>query len=211
MHNQEWLQYIQYLQSYLHTQNLKIEEMRQMIQNLHNEINKLKENEPKPPVVRNEYKFDLLKIERLEGTLNIGLNPNGNDSSIGEFAVDQAMQVPQMPQGQAQGQGQSDSYQKIQEQIHTYLDKDAYHTLKKIEQNCSYPLDDPYRKFIVEDVKRQINQRIQHYIQKMQIETLTEERRSESEQEVVAKVRKDIDRTFEAFIRNLPRKESKSP
>ena len=212
MYNQEWMQYIQYLHTYLQSQNVKIEEMRQMIQKLHAEINDLKEKEPKPPVVKNEYKFDLLKIERLEGTLNIGLNPNGSDSSIGEFAVDQSMQVPQVPQAQGQGQeqGQMDHYQRIQEQVHTYLDKDAYHTLKKIEKNYSYPLDDPYRRFIVDDVKRQINQRIQHYIQKMQLGNMREDMRSESEQEIIAKVKKDIDKTFEAFIQNLPKKEPNS-
>ena len=146
----------------------------------------------------------------MEGTLNIGLNPNGNDSSIGEFAVDQAMQVPQAAQTQGQEQGQMDYYRNIQSQIHTYLDKDAYHTLRKIEQKYSYPLDDPYRRFIVDDVKKQINQRIQHYIQKMGIENIREDQRNESEQDIVAKVKKDIDKTFEAFIGNLPRKESKS-
>ena len=184
---------------------MKIEEMRQMIQQLHGDIKDLKEKERKPPVIQNEYKFDLLKIERLEGTLNIGLNPNGNESSIGEFAVDQAMQVPK-----SVPQGQPEYYQRIQEQIHRYLDMDAYQTLKKIEQNFTYPLDDPYRKFIIDDVKRQIDHRIQHYIQRIPFENMREDMRGEHEQEVIAKVKKDIDITFEAFIRNLPRKERKS-
>lgn len=204
LYNQEWSQYIHQLHTYLQNQNKIIEEMRQMIQSLHGEVNELKIKESQPPVVRNEYKFDLLKIERLEGTLNIGLTPNGTQSSIDEFAVDQAMQVPQ-----ARGQDETETYHKIQNQIHTYLDHDAYHTLMKIEQHFSYPLDDPYRKFIIEDIKKQINSRIQHYVQKLQFDGLEEHSRNERQQEVVAKVKMDIEKTFETFIRNLPKKEPK--
>lgn len=205
MYNNEWLHYVHQLHAYLQAQNIKIEEMRQMIQKLLTEMNNLKEQETKPAVTKNEYKFDLLKIEKLEGTLNIGLNPNGKESSIDEFSVGQSMQVPPVQQNHTEYNNQ-----RIQEQIFAYLDKDAYQTLRKVEQDYAYPLDDPYRKFIVDDVKRQINQRIQHYVQKTQFESLEENQRSEVEQEIVAKVRKDIDRTFEAFIQNLPRRETKS-
>ncbi|WP_391560723.1 spore germination protein GerPC [Robertmurraya sp.] len=197
----EWIQYVQQLQSYMQAQSMKMEEMNRMIQQLIGEINDLKKTGSPPPVIRNEYKFDLLKVEKLEGTLNIGISPNGKDSSIDELDVDQVVDVPEM------WQQQPEMDQRIQQQIHQYLDVDAYQTLKYIEQENQYPLDEPYRKFIVEDVKKQIHPRIQHYMKKVSLDRADSERITQAEKAIVQKVKKDIDKTFEAFIKNLPRKE----
>lgn len=89
----EVMQYLQQLHDYIQTQNKKIEKMKQMIEELQQDIKDLKEKQV-PSVIKNEYKFDLLKVERLEGTLNIGLNPKGNDSGIGELSINQTMNVP---------------------------------------------------------------------------------------------------------------------
>lgn len=200
-YNHEWIQYVQQLQSYLQAQNIRMDEMNRMIQQLIGEVTELKQTGSSPPVIRNEYKFDLLKVEKLEGTLNIGISPSGKDSTIEEFAVDQAVDAPEMQQ-------QPEMDQRIQQQIHQYLDHDAYQTLKHIEQENKYPLDEPYRKFIVEDVKKQIHPRIQHYMKKVSLDGSDSERMEQVEKAIVQKVKKDIDRTFEAFIKNLPRKEN---
>lgn len=200
-YHSDWIQYIQSVQSYMQAQSMKIEEMNRMIQQLLGEINDLKQKESPPPVIRNEYKFDLLKVEKLEGTLNIGISPSGSTSSIDEFSVDQAVEAPEIQQ-------QPEMDERIQQQVHQYLDEDAYQTLKYIEQENQYPLDEPYRKFIVEDVKKQIHPRIQHYMKKVSLDGADEERINQVEKAIVQKVKKDIDKTFEAFIKNLPRKEN---
>lgn len=198
----DWIQYVQSLQSCMQAQSMKMEEMNRMIQQLIGEIHDLKQTGSPPPVIRNEYKFDLLKVEKLEGTLNIGISPNGNASSIDEFSVDQAVDTPEMRQLQPEMD------QRIQQQLHQYLDEDAYQTLKYIEQENQYPLDEPYRKFIIEDVKKQIHPRIQHYLKKVSVDGADSERLNQVEKAIVQKVKKDIDKTFEAFIKNLPRKEN---
>lgn len=44
---------------------------------------------PKINVEKIEYKFDQLKVESLDGTLNIGLNPNSLKETIEDLAVEQ--------------------------------------------------------------------------------------------------------------------------
>lgn len=51
------------------------------------ELNRMKEN-PGTRIDRVEYKFDQLKIERLEGTLNIGLNP-AEQEQVENFQIGQ--------------------------------------------------------------------------------------------------------------------------
>lgn len=195
----ELLRYMQQMNEYIQYQTQQIQQMSKKLQELDKEVNELKTKSSQPAtVIRNEYRFDLLKVEKLEGTLNIGLNPNPGetDSSIEEFAVGQNLNTPSVDEQQ-----DPQMYQHIQEQVKDYLNNDAYRALEAFEHQYQYPLDDPYRKFIVEDVRKQINQRIRYYLQKHPEQA---ENRQDS---IIEDVKRDIEKTFEAFIRNLPKKE----
>ncbi|MGG1661655.1 spore germination protein GerPC [Brevibacillus sp. NRS-1366] len=199
----EMMQYFQQLHDYMHVQNKKIESMKQMIEQLQQDVNELKEKQV-PSVIKNEYKFDLLKVERLEGTLNIGLNPKGSDSSIGDFAINQQMDVPADPKRT------SPAFERVQKEINDYLDRDAYGVLERIEEECGYPLDDAYRGFIMDDIKRQIDQRIRHYLGQMDTTGWEPEQIDAWEQKTVQKVKRDIEKTCETFLKNLPRERGDS-
>jgi len=203
--DRELHRYFQQLNAYLHAQNQKIEQLNEQINQLRQEIVQLKEKS-KPSVVRNEYKFDLLKVEKLEGTLNIGLNPNGSDSAIGEFDVQQSVDVPQ-------NQSQNPVFGSVQRQIYDYLKQDAFLAIQEIEKKCGYPLDDSYRKFIIDDVKKQIDKRIHYYLKENEnsSHTFSEEQLKQLEKSTVELVKRDIEKTFDAFIRNLPGRETKEP
>ncbi|MCC8437137.1 spore germination protein GerPC [Brevibacillus sp. M2.1A] len=194
----EMMQYIQQLHDYIQSQNKKIENMRQMLEQLQQDVNDLKERQI-PSVIRNEYKFDLLKVERLEGTLNIGLNPKGNDSGIGDFSINQSMDIPDPPQTSAP------LFDRVQNEIYQYLEGDAYLVLEKIETECNYPLDQNYRAFILDDIKKQIDQRIKHYLNELPADELEPEHLDIFVQTIVQKVKRDIDKTCETFVKNLPR------
>lgn len=204
----EWLRYLQQLNEHLHLQTRQIQEMEKSIQQIVKEVNQLKEKSAQPTVIRNEYKFDLLKVEKLSGTLNIGIKPESKDSSIEEFAVGQSMDVRSVEKEYPE------LYESIQQQITEYLSHDAYRTLQVYENKYHYPLDDPYRNFIIEDVKKQIDGRIRYYINQirpkpMEPEQLTQmepEQLTQMEQQVVEWLKRDIERTFETFIKNLPKK-----
>ncbi|UQZ82159.1 putative spore germination protein GerPC [Paenibacillus konkukensis] len=195
--NPDLMRYMQQIQECLNVQSQQIEQMNAKIQEMDKEIKELKSKPAQPPVIRNEYRFDLFKVEKLEGTLNIGLNPNPgkDDSSIDEFTVGQTLQTPD----QAEPQNEQ-MFQDIQEQVGDYLNSDAYRVLQSIERQYRYPLDEPYRKFIVEDVRKQIDKRIRYYLSKYPDS-------SENVQEaIIEEVKRDIEKTFEAFIQNLPKK-----
>lgn len=193
----DMMQYFQQLHDYIHAQNKKIEKMRQMLEQLQQDVNELKEKQV-PSVIKNEYKFDLLKVERLEGTLNIGLNPKGTDSGIGEFSINQSMNVPGSQQNTA-------LFERVQKEIHQFLEHDAYRILEKIETECNYPLDDNYRAFILDDIKKQIDQRIKYYLNEFPADELEPEQLDVVVQNTVQKVKRDIEKTCETFVKNLPR------
>lgn len=196
----ECLQYqnqqIQQLNDYIQYQNQQIQQLNEKMDGLMKELNALKGKNPEPPVVRNEYRFDLLKVEKLEGTLNIGINPNAkdSDSSVDEYSVGQSVSTPSSDE-----MSSSPTYEGIQSQVDDYFSSDAYRALEYYEQMYQNPLDEPYRKFIIEDVKKQIDKRIQYYMAKMGSDR--------NHNAIFDEVKRDIERTFEAFIKNLPRRD----
>lgn len=196
--NADLLACFEQLTCFLQAQTTQMEQLNKLVEQLQQDMNQVKEKSA-PQAVRNEYKFDLLKIERLEGTLNIGLNPKGEESPIGEYAVNQSMDVPA---GEKQP---DDMFQRVQKQIYDYLDHDAFRTLEAMERKYAYPLQDPYRKFILNDIKNQIDQRICYYLNQVQTNHLEPEQLAAIEQNLVQKVKRDIEKTCESFIQHLPR------
>lgn len=77
--------YIQQLYGCINQQQKAIAQLKSDIQDLSAEVKRLGE---KPPmtVERLEYKFDQLKVETLEGTLNIGLSPSSLDA-VDELSI----------------------------------------------------------------------------------------------------------------------------
>jgi spore germination protein PC len=203
----EMSRFLQQMNAYLHYQNQQIQQMDEKLQQLIQEFNQFKEKASEPPVIRNEYRFDLLKVERLEGTLNIGINPNGSEngsgSSIEEFAIGQTLEVPSMVEKQY-----PQLYPGIQQQVDDYLNNGAYNSLEQLENQYNHPLDVQYRKFIMDDVKKQIDHRIREYLKRINLEEAGPEQLTYIQQTIFEDVKRDIDKTFETFLRNLLRKEN---
>lgn len=197
----ELLACLEQLTCFLQAQTQQMEQLNKLVKQLQHDVAQLKEKDA-PQVVRNEYKFDLLKVERLEGTLNIGLNPKGDETPIGEYAVNQKVDVPDVNKV-------SDAlFDRIQKEIYCYLERDAIYTLESLEQKYDYPLHDPYRKFIMNDIKNQIDQRICYYLNQVQTDHLEPEQMASVEQNIIEKVKRDIEKTCESFLQHLPREVS---
>ena len=195
----QMMQYFTQLHEYLHAQSRNMEEMRKLIEKLNQDIDELKEKQV-PPVIKNEYKFDLLKVERLEGTLNIGLNPNGADAGMGEYSINQTTES-EPPADQAD----SPAFGRVQKEIYDYLDHEAYRALERIEEEAGYPLDEHYRAFIIDDIKKQIDARIRYYLTQSDTRHWEPEQINALCQKTIQKVKRDIERTCETFVKNLPR------
>ncbi len=79
MYDQSVSSYLQNLNSFVQRQALHIQRLEQRLKEIQAEMNTMKQR-PATTIERVEYKFDQLKIERLDGTLNIGLNPTDPNS-----------------------------------------------------------------------------------------------------------------------------------
>jgi spore germination protein PC len=189
-----------YHSQYFYAQNQswqqKMIKLEKKIAQLQNEIETLKQ-EPRTTIERIEYKFDQLKIERLDGTLHLGLSPSGGEI-LDEFSVnDQSVQ----PASSAPGP-YPDMTENIRRSIGDYLTGDAWSDLKQIENDHGYPLDDPYRRFILEDIRKQVDGRIRHYLNDMG-PSINEKNRDEIEKTITDKVKADIYQGMVNFIYNL--------
>src|SRR3954447_14733408 len=114
---QDYSQYLQWLQMCIQAQEQRIITLETTLNKMKEEIKKLNERKS-IHVDKIEYKFDQLKVETLEGTLNIGLNPS-DLSGIEDFAVqNQSLTTPLSPKDQMQRS------MKIEESIYSYLETD---------------------------------------------------------------------------------------
>jgi spore germination protein PC len=189
--------YLYQLQQYIAAQSKKIQHLEQSIAIMQTDINQLKKK-PSTNVERIEYKFDQLKIETLEGTLNIGLNPS-DLNSMDELSVEQSgISTPSMS-------NPKHAYitNQIKDKVNHYLDEECFDLIRNLEKENNRDLGESYHHFIVEDVRKQINQRITFYTNQYMPQLNSDE--SENYQEIIyQKVKEDIKKSFTAFLNNLP-------
>lgn len=191
----DWYLTIYQLQQQLSTQAIQLQRLQKTIAVLQNEIEQLKKN-PTTKVEKIEYKFDQLKIETLEGTLNIGLNPN-DLHSIEDFAIqNDAMNIHQPILNNQQVS------QCISDEINSYLDGECLPIIKSLEAKYSRNLDESYHNFMINDIKKQINHRITYYMNHYASQLSDDE--SKYKATIIQKVKEDINQSLIAFIQNLP-------
>jgi spore germination protein PC len=189
--------YLIKLQHYLSWQTQKIIKLEKKIAELENELMNVRKL-PQTTIEKIEYKFDQLKVETLEGTLNIGLTPNGTET-IEDFAVSPEKVIIPQPQ--------PIMFRNIQTKVNDYLTNECENILKSIEERYSQRLDDTYRQFILQDIGRQVDDRIRFYIQqKINNGQMPASGSSkEIEDEISEKVKRDIEQSIELFIKHLPK------
>ncbi|MFN7251058.1 MAG: spore germination protein GerPC [Anaerobacillus sp.] len=194
---------IQHLYQCLEAQQKRIDYLEMKIEELHGRLETMKQ-ENGGKVERIEYKFDQLKVERLEGTLNIGITPTGGiePTSIEDFTVKRnSVDVPS-----PSNQQNPFLFENIKREIHDYLNRECYEVMSSIEKQYNQQLDGPYRDFIIDDVRKQIDSRIHYYLRGMNIVETDENTLRSAEETTINKVKEDINKTIDQFIRHLPQK-----
>ncbi|MDR7074584.1 spore germination protein GerPC [Fictibacillus barbaricus] len=188
--------YLNKLQQMINDQNEKISELEMQVRQLKKQI---KEINDKPQTV--EYKFEQLKIDKLEGTLHIGLGHSADSKDmIEQFTVGQ--NTVQTPQRQMRANIENPSYREMLKAMDEFFVKEVPVYLRSLETKTKVPLDDAYRIFIMEDVQRQVPGRIKHYLTKY------EPKDERGRKDIIQKTKEDIYRGIETFIVHL--KDSKS-
>jgi spore germination protein PC len=136
--------YIQQLQQQVQLLNLKINSLETRIQQC-----ELMDHSPKTNIEKLEYHFDQLKIEHLDGTLHIGVTPEDLTKTD-----DFSLPLPQHPSASL--------YQELQQAF----DYNLPPYIQTLESDYDFQLTDAYRQTLLQDMRKQLPNRLTHYMQK---------------------------------------------
>ncbi|WP_246363656.1 spore germination protein GerPC [Halobacillus locisalis] len=136
-------------QSYIQQMMKQLEQQQQIIQQLQKQVESLTSNEkPQTVIEKIEYHFDQLKIETLEGTLQIGLTPNGSDlSDIGDLYSKQANQ----------------HQQPLLHSLQQYMTSEVPDWMDQYVRDHDIRLEDQHKQQILADVRKQLPDRVHMY------------------------------------------------
>ena len=191
--NQNIYQALQSMQAYLYNQDKKIYKLQEQIKTLEKTVTEL-QNRPPVHVDRMEYKFDQLKVETLEGTLNIGLNPS-DLQGIEDFSVPNK-------NGPIAPKERMALFTDIETSLEQYLDSNLQSIMEDAGQQLNFQVDDSYREFILQDIKKQLPNRIEYYLnQPLRSENESPEQQKE---QIFEQMKKEIHYGVLTFLQHLP-------
>lgn len=155
-----------------------------------------------------EYHFDQLKVEKLDGTLNIGMTAPGmgGDSFPGNI---EQLSVPKpevFPSASSSIPTPSGEYDDIFNEMTRYLDVEVPQKLLSYENELCTPLDPYHRKIIIEDIRKQVPSRIHYYLHKTDQSTDAQKAKADDDSKtasILAKTRRDTDAALLAYMRQL--------
>lgn len=183
--------YFQKLNDYLKWQTSRIRSLENKVESLSKELESLKKQRG-VTIERIEYKFDQLKVEKLDGTLNVGLSPSGlggqsvEDMEVGGETI-------------RTNTASSESFARIQQQVTDYLQQSCPAELAQLEEKYQVKLGEDTTESIIGDLQGQIGQRIDYYLKygiDPDIVVLT----TEQEQSITDKVIRDIRLGLEQYF-----------
>ncbi|WNR44964.1 spore germination protein GerPC [Paenibacillus roseipurpureus] len=221
-----WQQWAQQLTAYIDMQKQRIDALEQTVSKLQTDLKVIKE-EKRFHIDKIEYNFDQLKVEKLDGTLTIGISPSAMDH-IEDFAVNGTSlnkddngnspvmggdQNPFYQGGQYQGAnggtrsqaGQSQNVQaEVAKGIEQYLKFGVQADMNNLEHKYQHPLDEEYKDLIIEDIRKQLDTRIQHYVNQYRGIGFKEPMEAVTSS-IVEKTKNDIVTAIETYISSLPK------
>jgi spore germination protein PC len=197
-YDQSMMQCVQHLYGIVQAQDQKIKKLESAVSAMMDEIEELKKR-PSTTIEKIEYKFDQLKVETLEGTLNIGLNPTVPDQ-IENFEVDQrGLQVNQVTNTKRE----EEIFEAVQARLLAFLNEDCVKYIEQLAAQYSYELDDAHKEFIIEDIRKQIDSRIRYYLKQRTYDESVPV--SALIEDITSKVKQDVERSITYFIQALPK------
>ncbi|OIK09453.1 spore gernimation protein [Bacillus sp. MUM 116] len=194
---QDFYQYLQWLLTSIQLHEKRIATLEATIQKMQNDLKQLGEK-PTIHVDTIQYNFDQLKVETLEGTLSIGLNPN-DLSGIEDFAIQgQSLNTPISPKAQMQRS------MKIEEAIYRYLETDLPQVIEHTEKQLRIQPNESYLSFIKQDIIKQLPNRIEYHLKSIPVNDQSEENKSIVENKIIELLKQEIQSGVYTFFNNLP-------
>jgi spore germination protein PC len=194
--NEDFYSYIRKLHAFIEGQERRIKRLEQCMQEMDNEIKELKAR-PAITVDKIEYKFDQLKVETLEGTLNIGLNPS-DLQGIEDFSVNNQNVKTQVSPTDMR------SVVEIEDTILNFIESDTENIVASCEQSLQRKFDSGFVTIIKEDIKKQLSNRISYYMNQLPPETRSNELSNEHQNQIIEQLKLEIEKGIYTFLSNLP-------
>lgn len=196
---QEFQYFLQQLHDVVEKQEQRIQALEGTVAQLKSELEELKDK-PKVNVEKIEYRFDQLKVETLEGTLNIGLNPS-ELQGIDSLEINQSGGQP--PNNFPDPKGLFRDTVELEEEVYNILETELPSLVANAEARVNQKLDEQYIDFIKEDIKMQVPTRVQHHIRNNSFSG-NEQERDSWKHSIVQKLLKEMENGICTFISNLP-------
>lgn len=176
--------YVQQVFNALRVQAEKIQLLEKQLQDLKGDVESIKNNKTASigPI---NYHFEQLKIEKLEGTLNIGITPNEGNN------LDEAM-INGKPIGEQEGETTTALADKIRPEILKYVQEEVPSQFSRIEKEQNLSIDEKYIQMVTQDLLNQMDGRINEYVSQL---PAAEEGRGYTDEEsasIVEQIKRDI-------------------
>ncbi len=194
---QDLRQYYQWLQNYIQAQDKRIAQLEKSVKQMAEELQQIKAK-PSIHVDTIEYKFDQLKVETVQGTLNIGLNPT-DLQGIEDLAIDNQTENNHLPP-----KAQMQRSIEIEDQILRYLETDLPKIIFETQNSLMIEPNEAYLSFIKEDIKKQLPNRIDFHLRNLTAEERSAENQSAAIENVVTRIKQEIQNGVLAFFQHLP-------
>ncbi|HTG71686.1 MAG TPA: spore germination protein GerPC [Candidatus Udaeobacter sp.] len=202
-----WQMWSLEVQHKLNEQQEQLQALEAKVAALSEQVKKL-EARPTYNIESIEYHFDQLKVEKLDGTLNIGMAAPSTDGESFPGSIDQLeVTSPQVfPSAGPSIPPPSETYNAVYGEMNRYLDDAAPQRLLAFEHDFGIPLDPYHRRIIIEDVRRQLPNRIHYYMK--QPDNITADQQPAQIDETVAarvltKTTRDAEAAMLAYMRQL--------
>lgn len=165
-----WLDWARQTQHQVQQQAQRIAELERQMCELSARL-KCMDEKPSYTIERLEYHFDQLKVDRLEGTLHIGMTPPGGEAlgEMDQFTVTPAYPQPPgatsaaMPSPQTAQASPWPPDDELRQRIDHYLEHAAPAVLSQLAAQRQLPIDPHHGRLILDDLKRQALPRLAYY------------------------------------------------
>jgi len=183
MNDRAWYDYINQLHQHIMEQDKKI-------QNLTERIDQLEYQQPnkgqQTTIEKLEYHFDQLKIERMDGTLHIGLSPE-DLTKMDNFSLPLRNQPSNQP------------YQQLIRNLEEFIDQDGPAMLQRFENEFQSPLDDTKKNLIIQDIRKQLPTRVTYYEKEAKQQGIANQ---QLEKYIYQQIQTEIDHSLRQFFKN---------
>ncbi|MCS7461805.1 spore germination protein GerPC [Paenibacillus doosanensis] len=194
----QWTQYVGQLHSQIHKQSLQLAELEKALKSLQAEVASLKDQK-QIHIDKIEYKFDQLKVEKLDGTLNIGITPQQiEDLAVDADAAAQKGEEPVKPS--------SELNSVLQKELGRYLNEEVPNHIEVLQKQLGLELDSWHRQMILQDLGKQTEQRMHFYLQQMEPGATTDQL-SSIKDSVLFRTKNDIKKAIDHYFSKLPKKD----